>query len=116
MKTLSVILVLALMSTMIGCMEQMTTEQKSAVTGAVVGGAIGDMIGSKRADAGKGILIGAAIGGAGGYLLGKIQAGQEGEAAIVDCPHCKSTNIVPEQAKAGDIIECHSCGKQFQLQ
>jgi len=116
MKTLSVILVLALVSTMVGCAERMTTEQKSAVTGAVVGGAIGGLIGSKRADAGKGILIGAAAGAAGGYLLGKMKAGQEGEAATVVCPHCKTINVVPDAANVGDIIECHSCGKQFQLQ
>ena len=116
MKALSVILVLGLMSTMVGSMEGMTREQKTAIGGAVVGGVVGGVIGSKSANAGKGILIGAAIGGAGGYLVGKMTKPKEGQAASVVCPHCGTTNIVPPEAGTGDILQCHSCEKQFQLQ
>lgn len=116
MRAISLIVVLAFTLSTVGCMEGMTREQKTAVGGAVVGAAAGGIIGSKSANAGKGILIGAAIGAAGGYLVGKITKPKEGGPATVDCPHCNSTNIVPEQAGVGDIIQCHSCEKQFQLQ
>jgi uncharacterized protein YcfJ len=115
MKTISLLLVTVFTLSILGC-EGMTTEQKTAATGALVGAAVGGVIGSKSANAGKGILIGAAAGAAGGYLVGKVRASkEEGQPATVVCPHCQTVNELPANAGVDDIIECHNCAKQFQL-
>ena len=127
MKALSALIIVAMTFTMAGCFEDMSTEGKTAATGALVGAAVGGVIGSKSANAGKGILIGAAAGAAGGYLVGKVRASkEEGQASTVECPFCKETNIIDAEvekelseaeARGEDIlIQCHSCSKEFMLQ
>ena len=37
------------------------------------------------------------------------------EKAIAKCPVCGQENIVPEGAKAGDIVTCPRCGAKFKL-
>ncbi len=116
MKAISILVVAVLMITSTGCFENMSRDEKSVAGGAVIGATVGGHIGRKKANAGKGILIDAAAGAVGGYIFGKISQPKEGEVATVDCPYCKSTNELPAGAKAGSIIQCGSCGKQFQLQ
>ena len=118
MKAVCWLVLVAFSLSFIGCSEEgeMSREGKGAAGGALVGAAIGGIIGSKSGNAGKGILIGAAIGGAGGYAVAKITKPKEGEAATVICPYCNTQNIVPAEAKEGDVIQCHSCSKQFKLQ
>jgi len=118
MKTMCWIVLVAFSLTIVGCNEEggMSRGGKGATGGALVGAAIGGIIGSKSGNAGKGILIGAAIGGAGGYAVAKMTEPKAGEAATVICPHCSTENIVPAEARVGDVIQCHSCGKQFKLQ
>lgn len=118
MKKVCWIVIVVFSLTIFGCSEEggMSREGKGATAGAVAGAVIGGIIGSKSGNAGKGILIGAAIGGAGGYAVAKMTKPKDGEPATVICPHCNTENIVPGEAKVGDIIQCHSCGKQFKLQ
>jgi uncharacterized protein YcfJ len=118
MKKVCWIVLVAFSVCLIGCNEEggMTREGKGATAGAIAGAVIGGVIGSKSGNAGKGILIGAAAGAAGGYLVGKMTKPKEGEAATVVCPYCNTQNTVPDKAKAGDVIQCFSCGKNFKLQ
>lgn len=116
MKKVCWIVLVAFSLSIFGCGENMSREEKGAAGGALIGAAIGGIIGSKSGNAGKGILIGAAAGAAGGYAVGKMTKPKDGQPATVVCPYCNTENIVPNEATVGDIIQCHSCGKQFKLQ
>ena len=117
MKAVGVLVIVAMTLGMVGCLEDMSTTQKTTAGGALLGAAVGGVIGSKSANAGKGILIGAAAGAAGGYLVGKLKSSKEQDQPnTVECPYCKSVNQLPPEAKAGDVIECFNCEKRFQLQ
>lgn len=61
----------------------LTTREKAAGAGAILGAGAGAIIGNQTGNKGEGALIGAAIGGLGGAAVGdQVQAGQQRDAAL----------------------------------
>ena len=115
MKALYLLLAVVFAASMIGC----TQEESTAGTGALIGAGVGAIIGHQSGDTAEGAAVGAVVGGLAGYGIGKMQS-QKNEAGVVEkyveCPKCKTTLYLPEEAKAGDGIRCQKCGTEFELQ
>ena len=70
MKTVAIVLVLCISSTLFGC-AGMTETQQRTLSGGALGAGAGAIIGAAAGDALWGAAIGAAAGSAGGYLYDK---------------------------------------------
>lgn len=75
---LSVLLVVSLSVSMLGCASLSRTE-KGAITGAAIGGAAGAIIGKHTGDTAAGAIIGAAVGGVAGAYIGNYMDKQAAE-------------------------------------
>ena len=114
MRIASLIVAVVFVAGLFGC----TTEEKSTLTGAGIGGAAGAIIGHQSKHTAEGALIGAAVGGVAGYLYGKHKVKKTAEGTIenqVECPKCGTTLRLAEKATAGDKIKCGSCATTFIL-
>ena len=115
MRIASLILALIFVAALLGC----TTEEKTALGGAGIGGAAGAIIGHQSGHTGEGALIGATVGGIAGYLFGKSKTKKTADGKVekyVDCPKCNTNLRLAEGATAGDKIQCGNCNTQFVLQ
>jgi predicted Zn finger-like uncharacterized protein len=114
MRIASLILAVIFVATLLGC----TMEEKSAATGAAIGGAAGAIIGHQSDSTAEGALIGVAAGGIAGYLYGKHKTKKTAEGKIekyVECPNCGTTLQLAEEAAAGSKIRCGNCQTTFIL-
>jgi Glycine zipper len=68
--TCTIVLVIFLGTSFLGCSEPLTTREKGAGIGTLAGASLGGVIGSATGHAGAGAGIGAAIGLIGGALIG----------------------------------------------
>jgi len=76
MKKLSIIILLVISLTFVGCSGMSDTQQRT-MSGAAMGTAAGGIIGAIAGDTGMGMAIGAAAGAAGGYIYDKNQKAQD---------------------------------------
>ncbi len=108
---------LVFLLTQLGC----TTEEKSALTGVLIGTTAGAIIGHQSGETATGALIGAAVGLVTGYLYGKMRTRTvaEGDTIViikeVDCPKCRTVLVLPPEAVPGNKIKCGSCQTGFVL-
>ncbi len=115
MRIASLIVAVIFVLGLFGC----TTEEKTTLGGAGIGGAAGAIIGHQSGHTAEGALIGATVGGIAGYLFGKSKTKKTADGAVVnyvECPKCGTSLNLPPTAKAGDKIQCGSCSTQFILQ
>jgi outer membrane protein OmpA-like peptidoglycan-associated protein len=78
MKTLSYVLVAAMLLGAVGC-ASMSNKEKGAIIGAGSGAVIGGVIGSQSGNTAVGAIIGAAVGGAAGVIIGDYMDDQAAE-------------------------------------
>ncbi len=78
MKTISFILIAAMLLGAVGC-ASMSNKEKGAIIGAGSGAVIGGVIGSQSGNTAVGAIIGAAIGGAAGVIIGDYMDDQAAE-------------------------------------
>jgi LSD1 subclass zinc finger protein len=115
MRVASLILAIVFVVGLFGC----TYEEKTAGTGAAIGGVAGAIIGHQSGETATGALIGATVGALGGYLYGKHKTKTTAEGEVVkyvECPKCKTSLQLPAEATAGNKIRCGKCNTEFILQ
>jgi len=95
-----------------------TTEERTTLGGAGIGGAAGAIIGHQSGHTAEGALIGATVGGLAGYLYGQHKTKTTADGNVVnyvECPKCSTSLNLPPTANAGAKIKCGSCGTTFIL-
>ena len=112
MKTLAVLVIVALAAGLVGC----TAEEEGVAGGAALGAILGAVVGNQSGDSWEGAAIGALAGTIVGYHIGKAQGDNAPTQQLsVVCPHCRYELGLPADAGPGDIVECPNCHNDFVL-